>query len=219
MTDRKTLREVAAANPSLVILLAIGPVIGATADVRAALAVGIIMLATILVTCLLMSVLKNLIPAKAVLPAAFLITAGTVTVFELLFHALFPTVYQLTGVYISALSVNLLLFGVVADNRSQPFEKAVGESLLFALQLLAVLLTLAVIREVLGNASFAGMEIDALKDYKIPLLTQTAGGFLVAALLAAVFNAAGEKGASAVSFSDWFSSQFSNTMKQEETES
>ncbi|MBO5944980.1 MAG: hypothetical protein J6Q69_00065, partial [Clostridia bacterium] len=54
--------------------------------------------------------------------------------------------------------------------------------------LLIALLAMAIIREVLGVGSFAGIEIPFLVDYKIPLLAQAPGGFLVFGILIAIVN-------------------------------
>ena len=48
-------------------------------------------------------------------------------------------------------------------------------------------------REVLGVGSFAGIEIPFLVNYKIPLLAQAPGGFLVYGILIAIMNKLTEK--------------------------
>ena len=53
---------------------------------------------------------------------------------------------------------------------------------------LLALLAMSTIREVLGKASFAGFEIPFLVEYKIPILAQAPGGFLVFGILIAVVN-------------------------------
>jgi len=58
---------------------------------------------------------------------------------------------------------------------------------------LIALLAMATIREVLGAGSFAGIEIPFLVDYRIPILVQAPGGFLVFGILIAVINMIGPK--------------------------
>ena len=58
---------------------------------------------------------------------------------------------------------------------------------------LLALFIMATIREVLGNGSFAGFEIPVLSAYKIPVLAQAPGGFLVYGILIAVMNKITEK--------------------------
>ena len=219
MTEHKSLRMLAAENPSLILILGICPLFGSTADVRAALGMGCLVLVALLASSLIMGLLKHCITRQFVVPAAFLVCAGVVSVLELLFHAWFPGLYQILGVYVSVLSVSLLLFAATADSCEQSVEKAISQALVVGLIFLAVLLSASVIREVFGNASFAGIEIPALKDYKINVLVQPGGALLTGAFLAAVLNAVAEKATSSEAVSDWFAASFGNAEKKEESES
>ena len=218
MTEHKSLRALAAENPALVLVLGICPLYASTVDVRAAFAMGCLVLAALLVSGVIMALLKRCIPQQFTLPAAFLVCAGVVSVFELLFHAWFPDVYKILGVYVSALSVNLLLVAAAADSREQKAEKAIGQALLLGFIFLVSLLVIAVIREVFGNASFAGIEIPSLKDYRINVLLQPGGALLIGAFLAAALNAVAAKALLSDSFSGWFGSSFPNAENEEESE-
>ena len=52
----------------------------------------------------------------------------------------------------------------------------------------AVVFVMAAIREVLGSASFAGKDIAALANYRIPALTKAPGGFIVYSFVAAAVS-------------------------------
>ena len=58
---------------------------------------------------------------------------------------------------------------------------------------LVALILMATLREVIGNATFAGIEIPFLVNYKIPILTKAPGGFLVYGIVIAVMNKLTEK--------------------------
>ena len=58
MTEHKSLRMLAAENPSLILILGICPLFGSTADVRAALGMGCLVLAALLASSLIMGLLK-----------------------------------------------------------------------------------------------------------------------------------------------------------------
>ena len=53
---------------------------------------------------------------------------------------------------------------------------------------LVALVLIATLREVLGSASFAGIAIPFLESYKISILTEAPGGFLVYGILIAIMN-------------------------------
>lgn len=217
MTENRSIRTLAAENPGLVLLLGACPALGATADVRSALGMGCVLVAVMLISTLIVCLLKQFIPEKVKIPAVLLIVAGVVSVADLLTHALFPSVYQLLGIYVSVLAVNLLLFAGAEGGCSLRIDKAIGQSLMMGLLLAVVLLFVAAVREVLGAASFAGVEIEAMKDYRIPLLTQSAGGFLVLALAAAVLNlTSGSRPASELA-AQW-AGELTETEQDEKTE-
>ena len=109
MTDKRSLQNLIADNPAMVMLLGLCPAVAATSDVRAALGMSALLLIILVLTAGILSALQKLIPQQATIPAVFLIAAGVTSVIELLAHALFPSVYQLLGIYISVLSVDLLL--------------------------------------------------------------------------------------------------------------
>ena len=59
---------------------------------------------------------------------------------------------------------------------------------------LVALLVMATIREVLGAGSFAGITIPYLEKFKIPILTQAPGGYLVFGIVIAIMNVITSKG-------------------------
>ena len=203
MTDSKSLRSLIAENPSMLLLLGACPALAATADVRSALGMSLTVIVVLVLSSLLLSALRKLIPACAVIPAVFLVTAGITSVADLFLHACFPSVYQLLGVYIAALAVVFLVFACGENALRLRADKAVGESLILGLQLMAIMLMVASFREVLGSASFAGVEIPALKDCSIPVLAQSSGAFMVLGLAAAVLNRNAGKPSAPAWFSAW----------------
>ena len=75
----------------------------------------------------------------------------------------------------------------------------------------------SVIREVLGNASFAGVEIPALKDFKIAVLSQPAGAFFISAFLAAALNAAVSNSSGSEGVAAWLKELICPIEKAEES--
>ena len=58
---------------------------------------------------------------------------------------------------------------------------------------LLALILIATVREVLGAGSFWGFEIPVISSFKIPVLAQSPGGFLVYGIIIAVMNKITEK--------------------------
>ena len=188
------LKGLIAENPVLVLVLGTCPTLAQTGSVIAALSMGIA--ATVVLACsnVAISALRKIIPDTVRIPCYIVVIAGFVTVVQLVMHAYLPDLYDMMGVYLALIVVNCIILG-----RAEMFARKnnVFDSLLDGLGMgvgfLIALLAMATIREVLGAGSFAGIEIPFLSDYKIPILAQAPGGFLVFGILIAVVNKIGPK--------------------------
>ena len=188
------LRGLIAENPVLVLVLGTCPTLAVSAGIISALSMGLA--ATVVLVCsnIVISLLRKVIPDTVRIPCYIVVIAGFVTVVQLLMEAYLPDLYEMLGVYLALIVVNCIILG-----RAEMFARknTVLDSALDGLGMgigfLLALLAMALIREVLGAGSFAGIEIPVLSDYKIPILTQAPGGFLVFGILIAVVNKIGPK--------------------------
>ena len=118
-------------------------------------------------------------------------------------QAFFPELYEMLGVYLALIVVNCIILG-----RAEMFasKNSVGKSVLDGLGMgigfTLALCAMATIREVLGAASFAGIPIPFLEEYKIEFLVKAPGGMVVYGLLIAlVYVITSGKGPKKKSFS------------------
>lgn len=182
-------RAAIAENPVLVLFWGACPAMAVTNSVIGALGMGAAVLLVMLLSAFLISLLRKAIPEKARIPACILITAGFVSIVQLLMNAFLPTVYPMLGVYLAVAAVNLLVFSSAERASERSVGASVLDSLLTGLGFWAALLVMGAVREILGSGSFAGASVPFFETYNVPLLTQASGGFLVFAILAAVINA------------------------------
>ena len=175
-------------NPVTLLFLGAAPALGASTDVRAALGMSAAVLGVLLCSALVLGLLRKLIPEDARLPAALLVVAGLASMAQLLLQAFLPSAFAMLGFYAAVLAVDLLLFGSAENSMEQGLGRGLLNALLSGLCFTVFVLILAALRELFGAASFAGSPVEALKDYKIPLLTQASGGLIVFAVLLAVVN-------------------------------
>ena len=183
-------------NPVLVLVLGTCPTLAQTTSVINALGMGIA--ATFVLACsnIVISALRKVIPDAVRIPCYIVIIATFVTVVQLVMQAIpfLVPIYDLMGVFLPLIVVNCIILG-----RAEMFARKNGvvDSALDGLGMgcgfLIALLAMSTIREVLGKASFAGFEIPFLVEYKIPILAQAPGGFLVFGILIAVVNKIGVK--------------------------
>jgi electron transport complex protein RnfE len=188
------LKGLIAENPVLVLVLGTCPTLAVSTGIISALSMGIA--ATLVLVCsnIVISLLRKAIPDTVRIPCYIVVIAGFVTVVQLLMEAYLPDLYEMLGVYLALIVVNCIILG-----RAEMFARKNGvvdsaiDGLGMGVGFLLALLAMATIREVFGAGAFAGIEIPFLVDYKIPILTQAPGGFLVFGILIAVVNAIGPK--------------------------
>ena len=188
------LRGIIMDNPVLILVLGTCPTLATTTSVISALSMGIA--ATIVLICsnIVISALRKIIPDSVRIPCYIVIIAAFVTAVQMLLQAYLPAVYNMLGVYLALIVVNCIILG-----RAEMYAKknTVVDSALdglgMGLGFLLALVIIAALREVIGNGSFAGIEIPFLADFKIPILVKAPGGFLVYGIVIAVMNKLTEK--------------------------
>lgn len=181
-------------TPSLLIPLGAGFVMASSSDIRAALGMGAAVIVILLLTSIIVSAIKNIVPEKAKVPTYILIVTGFTSLVSMLMSAYFPDVVDMLGVHLACLAVSAVNFREA--NEISCMEKE-GTSIISALItgafFLVIMVVCALFREVLGNGTFFGLKIEFLQDIKIQTLAGAFGGYLVLAIVLAVIRKIGEK--------------------------
>ena len=181
------IRGILKENPVFVLILGTCPTLATTTNVAGAFGMGIAALVVLICSNILVSLLRKVIPDSVRIPCYIVIIAGFVTIVQMIVQAYFPALYEMLGVYLALITVNCIILG-----RAEIFagKNSVGKSALdgigMGLGFTLALCAMAVVREVLGNASFAGIAIPFLEPYKIAFLVKAPGGMLVYGLLIAL---------------------------------
>lgn len=172
-------------NPMWVLFLGACPALGATATLKGALAMGITVLVVMLLSALVMTLLRRILPERSILAAAILTAALFASGAQLVLHAMLPSVYKTLGVYLAVAAVNLLIFSRSAEKTSG----GIGKALVTGVEFLVVIAVVALLREMFGLGTVWGQEIAFLKAHAVASLQKPMGGFLVYAIVAAIVNA------------------------------
>lgn len=181
-------------TPSLLLPLGAGFVMASSADIRAALGMGVAVLLTTLLSSIVISGIRKLIPDKFHLPIYILVVTGFVSLIHMLMSAYVPEVVDMLGVHLAALAVSAVPYREAEEISGVSGEKTtIISALLTGAFFTVIMVVCALFREVLGNASFWGMEIKFLADYKVSALAGVFGGYLVLAIALAVIRKVGEK--------------------------
>ena len=183
------LRGIITENPVLILVLGTCPTLAVTNSLESAFYMGIA--ATVVLVCsnAVISLLRKIIPDTVRIPCYIVVIAAFVTAVQMILEAKLPKAYEMLGVYLALIVVNCIILGraEMFARKNRPIDSildGIGMGIGFSL----ALLLMALIREVFGAGSFWGIEIPFVSDYKIPVLTQAPGGFLVFGFLIALMN-------------------------------
>ncbi|MBE6610479.1 MAG: electron transport complex subunit E [Ruminococcaceae bacterium] len=188
------LRGIIMENPVLILILGTCPTLATTTSVVSAFSMGIAATVVLICSNVVISALRKVIPDSVRIPCYIVIIAAFVTAVQMLLQAYLLDIYNMLGVYLALIVVNCIILG-----RAEMYAKNnnVADSALdglgMGLGFLVALLLISTLREVLGNGSFAGIEIPFLSYFKIPILTKAPGGFLVYGIVIAIMNKLTEK--------------------------
>ena len=183
------LRGIVTENPVLILILGTCPTLAMTTNVISAFSMGIAATVVLICSNVVISALRNVIPHTVRIPCYIVIISGFVTAVQMLLQAYLPSIYNMLGVYLALIVVNCIILGrgemfARKNNVIRSALDGIGMGLGFLLALLLI----ASIREVVGNATFAGFEIPFIFNYKIPVFVEAPGGFLVYGIVIAIVN-------------------------------
>ena len=93
-------------NPTFVLLLGMCPTLGTTSSAVNGLAMGLATMFVLVMSNLIISCIKNLIPDMVRIPSYIVIIASLVTVLQMLMQAYLPGIYTSLGLFIPLIVVN-----------------------------------------------------------------------------------------------------------------
>ena len=181
-------RGVIKENPTFVLILGMCPTLGTTTSAVNGFGMGVATMAVLIMSNVVISLIKNVIPDKVRIPAFIVVIASFVTVIQMLMQAFVPSLYESLGLFIPLIVVNCIILG-----RAEAFASkngvldsaldGVGIGLGFTLALTLI----GAVREVLGSGEIFGYDL-GISDYMPLVFVLAPGGFLVLGFLMVLFN-------------------------------
>ena len=176
-------------NPTFVLILGMCPTLGTTTSAINGAGMGIATMFVLIMSNIVISLIKNLIPDKVRIPAFIVVIASFVTVIQLLMEAYVPSLYETLGVFIPLIVVNCIILG-----RAEAFASkhnvldsaldGLGIGLGFTLSLTVI----GAVREILGSGSVFGYKF--IEGDGMIAFVLAPGAFLVLGYLMVLFNKA-----------------------------
>ena len=176
-------------NPTLVMLLGTCPTLAMTSQAVNALGMGIATTFVLLGSCIVISLLKNIIPSQVRLPCYIVIIAGFVTLVSFLLQVYLPELYSVLGVFLSLITVNCIILGrAEAFASKNTVSRSIADALGMGIGFTLALLLVGSVREILGMGSWFGIDLTFGVLEPILLFATPAGGFMVFGFMVAVVN-------------------------------
>ena len=181
-------------NPVLVLMLGMCPALAVSTRALNGIGMGLSTLAVLVLSNLVISLLRKVIPDQVRLPAYIVIVASLVTVTELLIKAYLPSLYESLGIYIPLIVVNCIILGRAEAyaNKHTPLL-SVMDGIGMGLGFTAALTLAGALRELLGNGTLFGARVMPAGYEPMLIFIQPPGAFMIFALIIAVMNAIGIK--------------------------
>ena len=183
-------------NPTFVLMLGMCPTLAVTTSAKNGLGMGFATMAVLVLSNLLISLLRKIIPDGVRVPVYITIIASFVTIIEMVMHAFVKPLYDSLGIFIPLIVVNCIILGRAEayankNNAILSIFDGIGIGLGFTIGLTSI----GIIRELLGNGTIFGYQIMPKSYEPIAIFVMAPGAFLILALLCALQNKLKLKGA------------------------
>lgn len=176
-------------NPTFVLMLGMCPTLAVTTSALNGLGMGLATMVVLIMSNLIISLLRKVIPDGVRVPAYIVIIASFVTIVEMLMHAYVTPLYNSLGIFIPLIVVNCIILGraesyASKNNAILSVFDGIGIGLGFTLGLTSI----GIVRELLGNGTLFGKQIMPEAYEPISIFILAPGAFLVLSLLCALMN-------------------------------
>lgn len=174
-------------NPVFVLLLGLCPTLGVTSSAINGLGMGLATTFVLIMSNLVVSLIKNVIPDKVRIPSFIVIIASFVTIVELMMQAYTPALFDALGLFIPLIVVNCIVLG-----RAEAFasKQSLGSSIIdgfgMGLGFSFALTLLGGVRELLGSGAIFGFKL--IQGDLMLVFVLAPGAFIALGYLIALMN-------------------------------
>nr|WP_288555220.1 electron transport complex subunit E [uncultured Mediterraneibacter sp.] len=184
-------------NPIFVLMLGMCPTLAVTTSAMNGIGMGLSTTVVLVMSNMLISILRKVIPDSVRMPAFIVVVASFVTIVQFLMEGFTPALYESLGIYIPLIVVNCIILGRAESYASKnPVLPSIFDGLGMGLGFTVGLVAIGLVREILGAGAVFGVQVLPLADSAtgtagytpITIFILAPGAFLVLAFLAAIQN-------------------------------
>ena len=174
-------------NPLLILMIGLCSALAVTTKVANGIGMGLSMTFVLLMSEVVISLFKKMIPDSIRIPIFIIIIASFTTVIDYVLKAWFPELSRAMGVFIPLIVVNCIIMGRVEGFASkQPAGDVIPDALGMGMGFTWVLTGIALVRELLGSGTIASLPVLPADYQPIIFFVLPPGGFFVFALFIAL---------------------------------
>ena len=184
-------------NPTFVLMLGMCPTLAVTTSAINGLGMGLSTTVVLVLSNMLISMLRKVIPDSVRMPAFIVVVASFVTIVQFLLEGFVPSLYDSLGLYIPLIVVNCIILGRAESYAPKnPVLPSIFDGIGMGLGFTFGLTCIAIVREFIGTGAIFGVQILPLADaaagkggyVPVTIFILPAGAFLVLAFLVAGMN-------------------------------
>ena len=174
-------------NPVFVLLLGLCPTLGVTTSAVNGLGMGLATTFVLVMSNMVVSLIKSLIPDKVRIPCFIVVIASFVTIVDLVMAAYAPALHGQLGLFIPLIVVNCIILGRAEAYASKhPVWLSVLDGLSMGLGFAFALTLLGGVRELLGSGAVFGHKFIAGDGILVFILAP--GAFIALGYMIALIN-------------------------------
>ena len=176
-------------NPTFVLMLGMCPTLAVTTSAMNGLGMGLTTTVVLVMSNLLISLLRKIIPDSVRMPAFIVVVASFVTIVQFLLEGFIPSLYESLGLYIPLIVVNCIILGRAESYASKnPVLPSVFDGIGMGLGFTVGLTSIGIVREILGAGQIFGLQIMPKSYEPVTIFILAPGAFFVLAGLVALQN-------------------------------
>ena len=169
-------------NPTFVLVLGMCPTLAVTSSGINGLGMGLTTTVVLMLSNLVISLIRRLIPDSVRVPCYIVVVASFVTITQLLLEGFIPSLSKALGIYIPLIVVNCIILGRAESFASKnppilSFFDGLGMGLGFTMALTLI----GIFREILGTGKIFGFNVMPSSFVPITIFVLAPGAFFVLA--------------------------------------
>lgn len=176
-------------NPTLVLMLGMCPTLAVTTSAFNGLGMGLSTTAVLIMSNMMISALRKIIPDKVRMPAFIVVVASFVTIVDLLIQGYLPSLNESLGIYIPLIVVNCIILGRAEAYASKnPVLPSIFDGMGMGLGFTFSLTVIGLLRELIGAGTAFDVRVLPAAYEPFSIFVMAPGAFFILAILTAVQN-------------------------------